>query len=142
MILSVCLILGGVLYAAGKPDKIKGNKPSVVPIIGAAQASSASQAPVSSTAKMLGEDSDPAEAGFPFSCPQCGFASEKPGVCPICHIQLIEESIDSPNTENPSEDPDDPASEEDELLIDEATTVATGPERASCTAPVVLPRLR
>lgn len=26
-----------------------------------------------------------------YKCPSCGFVSEEPGECPMCHIQMTEE---------------------------------------------------
>ncbi|MGC9603087.1 MAG: hypothetical protein ABSF47_01300 [Minisyncoccia bacterium] len=26
-----------------------------------------------------------------YKCPNCGFVSEEPGECPMCHTQMIEE---------------------------------------------------
>ncbi len=40
---------------------------------------------------------------YPFSCPECGFGADSPGTCPACHLPLVAEEADSPDTDHPSE---------------------------------------
>lgn len=40
---------------------------------------------------------------YPYSCPECGFGADAPGTCPACHLPLVAEEADSPDTDHPFE---------------------------------------
>ncbi|NLI76059.1 MAG: hypothetical protein GX442_06400 [Candidatus Riflebacteria bacterium] len=51
---------------------------------------------------------------YPYSCPECGFGADGPGTCPACHLPLVAEEADSPDTDHPSE-----GQPEDEPVVDD-----------------------
>ena len=35
-----------------------------------------------------------------YKCPDCGFVSEEPGECPMCHVPMVEEEEEKNGYEN------------------------------------------
>ncbi len=68
---------------------------------------------VASGAEYPGDEDGPS---FPFTCPECGYGAQQGGFCPVCHIPLVEETADSPDTEHPSEDSGEDALEDAEAI--------------------------